>query len=704
MSKCKSKYKPIESIFRLITIISILLNVNGFAASLENLSPEEQHPKAGYIISKLLPRYHYEHTEVTDKISAKQLEQYIEILDPNKSYFLNSDIREFSHYRHELDDALKNGQLEPAYLIFNRFKTRVHERIVYALDLLSKEFNFTEDERFQPDRTDARWPEDAAELDDLWRKRLKNEALEQKLRKKNEAEIDSILTRRYTNFERRIDEYDAEDVFQLFMTALAQSYDPHSAYLSPITSDNFGIEMSLSFQGIGASLVQDDVYTKVHSIIPGGPADRGKQLNPNDRIIGVAQGESGQMLDVIGMRLDDVVQKIRGKKGTLVRLQIIPADAISNDETKVISIIRDKVVLKDREAKSDTVKVEHDGTEYTIGVITIPTFYADYKDQRLHPSTYKSTSNDVKRLIEELKSAGMDGLIIDLRNNGGGFLQEAILLSGLFIETGPVVQVKKTNGSVDVERDTDPDVVYDGPLAVIVNRFSASASEIFAAAIQDYDRGVVLGSQTFGKGTVQTLLNLNQFMPRAPEKLGQLKITISKFYRIAGGSTQHLGVIPDIIFPSVQNEMEIGENTEKNALPWDQIQSTNFQNLGKVKPYLNQLLERSHQRTAKNPEFTYIEQDLELYKENQDRNSLSLNEAVRQQERSEQEANRFERENQRRTAKGLPPLAKDEEIKDRMPQPDAVLIEARFVLADLIQLSSLNDGRPVAKDLRKDLR
>ena len=680
----------------MIILLAVLVSI-GYVASLEKLNPETQHATIGKRVTYLLPKYHYTHKVVDDRISAKLLELYIKALDPNRSYFLASDIKAFSKFRHQLDEALKDGELEPAFSIFNIFKQRVYQRIEFINRRLKEDFDFAIDEYYQMNRKDTSWPKGELELNEVWRKRLKNEALELKLNDKSKSDIDSILIKRYHNFERRIDEYNSEDVFQLFLTALSQSYDPHSSYLSPITSDNFGIQMTLSFQGIGASLVQEDVYTKVHSIIPGGPADRSKQLKANDKIIGVAQGEEGEMVDVVGMRLDDVVQKIRGKKGTVVRLQIIPADVGLNGPTKIISLVRDKIVLKEREAKSDTIKLEHEGQEYTIGVISIPTFYADYKAQSAHPSDYKSTSHDVRRLIEDLKSAGIDGLIIDLRNNGGGFLQEAINLTGLFIEKGPVVQVKKTNGKIEIAQDIDVSIAYDGPLAVLVNRLSASASEIFAAAIQDYDRGIVLGTQTFGKGTVQTLLNLGSFKTGPQKKPAQLKITISKFYRIAGGTTQHQGVIPDIIFPSVHAEMDIGENNEENALPWDQIRPIKFENQGRVAAFLTQLSKKSKQRTELNPEFRYIIEDIGIFKHKKERNLFSLNETIRKKEREQQDQRRLERLNQRRIAMGLKPLKKDEKDDNEISRPDALLDETERVLADFIQLTAASNAESVVK-------
>ncbi|MGH7455872.1 MAG: S41 family peptidase, partial [bacterium] len=423
---------------------------------------------------------------------------------------------------------------------------RSDERLANVSKLLEKEFDFTVAENYQPDRENVRWAARPDELDELWRKRMKNEALELKLAGKDWTSISSTLDKRYTNFRRRIEQLDAEDVFQFFMNALSEYYDPHTNYMSPISAENFNIGMSLSLEDIGALLNTEDEYTKVVEIVAGGPADRSKQLWASDKIVGVAQGDDGKMVDVIGMRLDDVVQMIRGKKETVVRLEIIPAGSPAGSPTKIIRLVRDKVVRQEAAAKSDTLEIMQDGQKHKIGVITIPTFYSDFEGRQRGDDNYKSTTRDVRRLLAELKGAQVEGILIDLRRNGGGSLQEAIELTGLFIKDGPVVQVRNSDGEVDQHRDPDPGIVYDGPLTVLVDRVSASASEIFAAAIQDYKRGVVLGAQTYGKGTVQNLLDLNRVIRSNDAKYGQLKVTMAKFYRINGGTTQHRGVIPDL--------------------------------------------------------------------------------------------------------------------------------------------------------------
>jgi carboxyl-terminal processing protease len=649
------------------------------------LEPERQHPMVAKLVVKLLEKEHYQKYSVTDSISEKQYTHYLTILDHNKSFFLVSDVDRFDRFRFQLDDYMNSGNVDPAYYIFNTFVERVDQRVKYLEKILEKPFDFTMNEFYEPDRETAPWAQSAEELDEIWRKRLKYEALSLKLADKDWDSIAATLTKRYSNFQKRIVEYSAEDVFQIFMTSLAESFDPHSGYMSPFDSDNFGIRMSLSFQGIGAQLSSEDDYTKVVEIIPGGPAALGGELKPNDKIVGVGQGDDGEIVDVIGMRLDDVVLKIRGQKNTVVRLEIIPAEALSGNPTQIIRIVRDEVILTEREAKSDTVEMDFNGHAAKLGVIKIPSFYADYESRQQGVRDYRSTTNDVRKLIQDLKAAGVQGIVIDLRQNTGGFLQEAISLTGLFIQTGPVVQVRRPNGIVEVESDNEADIEYDGPLVVLVDRFSASASEIFAAAIQDYKRGVVVGSQTFGKGTVQTLVRLNNYLPYYKGKLGQVRVTMAKFYRIAGGSTQHTGVIPDIGFPSIYNEMDIGESKELNALLWDEINSATFAETNDVNPYLVDLKEKSRNRILLNAEFNYLLQDIEEFKIEKDKKTISLNENVRRAEREQREADDLKRLNERRVARGLKPLAQSEKEPDsERLELDPWLEESQRVLVDFI--------------------
>lgn len=698
--------RPLLWTIRLVCFLSLLVNV----VNASDLTPQKQHPLVARVLASLLTQYHYNHPALNDSASSELLDGYVQTLDYNRLYFLVGDIKTFEKYRFVLDDSLNKGNVGPAFKIFNLFKQRSETRFAYVNKLLEKEFDYTANESFQPDREHVAWAARSEELDDLWRKRLKGEALDLKLAGKAWPEIASTLNKRYENFRKRIEQLDAEDVFQYYMNALSESYDPHTNYMSPSSSQDFNINMSLSLEGIGARLNSEGDYTIVVDIVPGGPADRSKQLNPNDKIIGVAQGDSGKWVDAIGMRVDDVVQMIRGKKETVVRLQIIPAGTPVGSPSKIVRLVRDKIVIKDREAKSDTVEIVHEGRKFKLGVIAIPTFYSDLEGRQRGDDNYKSTTRDVRRLLAELKGAGVDGVLIDLRRNGGGSLQEAIELTGLFIKDGPVVQVKSFNGNIEQQRDPDPGIAYDGPLAVLVDRVSASASEIFAAAIQDYKRGVVLGGQTYGKGTVQNLVDLNrlpalsQFMIAGNEQFGQgkvtfgqVKVTVAKFYRINGGTTQHRGVTPDIAFPSIYDHSDYGESTEKHALSWDQIATARFTPEDRVSKYLPNLRVKSQKRMTGNIEFRYLAEDIAHLKQERSENLVSLQEVQRKNEREQLEAQRLSRVNERRKAKGLAPLKKGDAIPRDDNAPDVLREESLQVLADLAAVSNKDY---VAKSLK----
>ncbi len=653
--------------------------------TLSIVEPAKYYSTVDEWISTILSRYHYRKVNLNDSLSSVILDRYLKTLDYNRVYFLQSDIEEFNKFRFKLDDDIKSGDLQPAYDIFNRFKQRIVERTEYANKLLDKEFDFTKDEKFLIKREDAPWPKNAEEQNEIWRKKTKNDALSYILTGKDWKTASSNLKKRYESFQKNVLQYKSEDIFQLFMNSYTEALDPHTNYLSPITSDNFKIDMSLSLEGIGAQLQQDDDYTKVHELIPGGPAYKSKLLHQDDKIIGVAQGDSGEMVDVIGWRITDVVQLIRGPKGSTVRLQILEAEDGANALPKEIKIVRDKVKLEEQSAKSDIIDIKNNNQNYKLGVITIPKFYVDFDAEQKGVKDYKSTTRDVRKLLVGLKKDKVDGIIIDLRNNGGGALNEAIDLTGLFIKDGPVVQVKNADGKIDEGDDPDPSIVYDGPLAVLVNRFSASASEIFTGAIQDYGRGIIVGNQTYGKGTVQNLIDLNRVIPGQKEKLGQLKLTIAKYYRINGGSTQNKGVIPDIEFPSAYDSKEFGESSEPSALPWDQIQPTSYSKFSNLSDVIPVLLKKHEERFNKSPEYDYLMEDIEEYKEAHDKQFVSLSEAVRKKEKDDLEEKRFERENARRKLQGLTLLKKGEKPTDNSSKDDPILDETGQVLADLIQ-------------------
>lgn len=647
------------------------------------LTPDKFHAKVDQIVTTLLTRYHYKKVDLNDSLSSVIFDNYFKALDYNRIYFLKSDLDKYEAYRYSLDDFIKQGNLKVPFDIFTTYKSRMHSRIDFVINRLEEEFDYSIEESFEPKRKDAEWVTNDAELNDIWRKRLKNDALNKKLKKEDWEKTSETLMNRYKRFHKIILQYHEEDVFQLYMNAFSSAIDPHTSYFSPITSENFDISMSLTLEGIGASLMSKDDYTTIARIIPAGPAAKSEDLFENDRIVAVAQGDEGEMVDIVGWRLDDVIKLIRGKKGTVVRLAILRADATLDMPTEELILVRDKIKLEEQAASSKVIKVEEEGAVFQLGVIDIPAFYIDFEAQRKGDPEYKSTTRDVKKLIAELEKENIDGIIIDLRNNGGGSLQEAVELTGLFIKEGPVVQVKSSNGKIEVDEDPNKELFSDKPLAVLINRYSASASEIFAGAIQDYGRGIVIGEQSFGKGTVQNLIDLNRFMPTKDNELGKLKITIAKFYRITGSSTQKLGVIPEVEFPAIPRD-EFGEASRPSALKWDQIATTNFTKYGDLSPYFPTLLKKHKLRIADNLEFFYLNEDIADYNTRKEKNKYSLNKDVRQQERDENEARKDKREKERIEKENLVIYEKGEVKKENLRVDDPLLEETGFILADLI--------------------
>ena len=651
----------------------------------EDLAPVARHEKIGQLVTEFIQKSHYRHASVDDELSSKVLDRYIESLDSNRMYLLESDVQAFEQYRYELDDMVRSEPLDPVFNMFEVYRTRVRERLEFALQQLESEPDFTVEESYEFDREKLPWATTSEELDEIWRKRVKNDALSLALAEKEWPEIQEVLDKRYTRFLKRMDQVKSDDVFETFMNAFAHTLDPHSSYLSPRNSEEYRIQMSLSYFGIGASLQIEDDYVMVINIIPGGPASIDGSLQPKDKITAVAQGEDGEMVDVIGWRLDDVVQLIRGPADTTVKLQVMPAGALPGAEEKVISLVRNQVKLEEQAAKSEVITIPRDGRDWSIGVIEVPSFYRDYRALSNGDKDYTSTTKDVKRLIAELEEQGIDGLIIDLRDNGGGHLTEATALSGLFIDNGPVVQLRNSNGRISRLDDPDPvpRVAYTGPLAVLVNRYSASASEIFAAAIQDYARGVIIGQQTFGKGTVQNLYSLDQYVRRPDDEgLGQLTLTIGKYYRVTGESTQHRGVDPDISLPSHIDTTVVGESVRDSALPWDTIRTTEFRGGEPLDSTINSLTASHIERSKDDPDFQYLLDGIRDVEEARARTTVSLNIETRKQEREENMAKRLERENARRAALQLEPLASVEEM-EVLEGPDVHLDQAAAIITDL---------------------
>ncbi|QSR35950.1 tail-specific protease [Marinobacterium iners] len=674
-----------------LTLVTALTLTLGIAPAQANLAPEPIHTQTMLDVVTSLQQGHYNRIDIDDQLSEAVLDQYLATLDPERSHFLASDIQQFEQWRHLLDDQILQGETEAAFEIFNRYQERRLQRLNYMISTLEDESNtwdFNRDDVLEGDRSEAEWIKTDAELQQLWRKQLKSSLLSLKLADKTTEEAQEVLLRRYQNQKQRTDQAKSDDVFESFVNALTHEFDPHTQYFSPQGSENFQINMSLSLEGIGAVLQSENDQTKVVRLVPAGPADKTGQLKPADIIVGVGQGEDGAIEDVVGMRLDDVVSKIRGPKGTLVRLEVIPADAVDRQARKVIRIERNKVKLEEQAARKRVLELNRDGKEFKLGVIEIPTFYIDFEALQKGDPDYKSTTRDVEKLIHELREEKIDGLIVDLRNNGGGSLREANELVGLFIQRGPTVQIRDASGRVDILGDFDPKVAWDGPMAVIVNRLSASASEIFAGAIQDYNRGILIGNRTFGKGTVQTL---------QPIEHGQVKLTHAKFYRISGDSTQHRGVEPDIHLPSLYTVEDIGESALDKALPWDQVRPVRHGRFPSLSPFMQQLLERHQARTEADPDFIFMRKQVEHLEKQKKITHITLNQDTLQQERETNENWLLSVENERRAGLGLPPvktlaevddtLPKDEQGRPINPESEAILAESGEVLLDLIDLT-----------------
>jgi carboxyl-terminal processing protease len=601
------------------------------------LKPAPAQAEAALWASRVLARYHYKALPLDDAMSEKIFDNYFKALDSEKLYFTQGDVDQFAPMRTKLDDAINNGNLTLPFAIYNLYQQRFNERMQYARDLLKGKFDFTVDESLQLDREKAPWTRNEDEVRDLWRKRVKNDWLRLKLAGKDEKAIRETLDKRYENYQNRLKKLNNEDVFQMFMNAYATSIEPHTNYLGPRSAENFDIAMRLSLEGIGAVLQQRDDYTLVREIVPGGPAALSNKLKVGDRIVGVAQG-TGPFTDVLGWRIDDVVQLVRGEKDSTVRLDVIPADAGPDGKHVSISLVRKKISMEEQSAKKSIIEVKDNGVKRRIGVISLPTFYLDFEARRRGDKDFKSATRDVQRILGELKKDKVDNVLIDLRNNGGGSLIEAVELTGLFIDKGPVVQQRSAENRVEVENDTNAGLAWDGPIGVLINRGSASASEIFAAAIQDYGRGIVIGEPSFGKGTVQTLINLDRFSPSDKVKYGELKMTIAQFFRINGGTTQLRGVNPDIKLPVTSDVENFGESSYDNALPWVQIKPANYAPAGDLKELVGPLQKRHEARVSKDKDFQYLEEDIaEALKLRKD-NLISLNEAVRRKERDAQDA------------------------------------------------------------------
>ncbi|MFC3561681.1 carboxy terminal-processing peptidase [Pedobacter jamesrossensis] len=676
-----------------------------------NVKPDEQQQLVIKEVVNLIESYNYKKLEINDSISSLILDKYIKSLDQGKNYFLASDIKEFEKYRYTLDDDFKNGDLSGPFFIYNVYAKRLNEYFSYSLAQIKNKFDFNQTDSYTYDREKMPWAASSTALNDTWKKRVKYELINLNLAGTAQAKNVETLTKRYQNLQSQTAKTNNQDVFQILMDAFTESIDPHTNYFNPVNAVAFNEDMSRSFEGIGARLQLENEVVKISEIIAGGPAFKDKQLAPGDKIIAVAQGD-GEFVDVVGWRLDATVAKIKGAKGTKVRLKVIPSGKEMSSKPVIISLVRDKIVLEETSAKKKVKTINQNGKEYKMGIITLPAFYADFKAANAGDKNYKSTTRDVRKLIDSLKTFDkVDAIVMDLRGNGGGSLVEAISLTGLFIDRGPVVQVKDLRNKIEVDEDENSGVAWEGPFGVMVDRLSASASEIFAGAIQDYGRGIIMGSQTYGKGTVQSSIDLNKLVnpsmlqrmaslitknkttgtapsatTAADINLGQINLTMAKFYRVAGSSTQHKGVTPDVVFPSVYPMDKIGEDTEPSALPWDVIPSSNFKavaNLTAVKP---NLIKNSEQRIANSLDFKYLKEDIAEMKKRDAEVSVTLNEAKLKAEREAQEVKSLARVNELRAARGLPAIKKGDKLT-KQDAFDFIEDESLHVMGDFMQQS-----------------
>jgi carboxyl-terminal processing protease len=663
------------------------------------LAPSMEQAQTAYLSAQLLGRYHYKAQPLDDAMSEKIFDRYLKSLDPERLFFTQGDVDSFADARTRLDDAIQTGNLAIPFAMFQRYEQRAVERLSAAREVLKQGFDFTQKESYPYARDKAPWPRDDAEARDLWRKRAKNDWLRLKLAGKDDKAIRETLGKRYDNYLARTQRNKSDDVFQIFMNAYAMSIEPHTNYLGRSASDDFDISMRLSLMGIGAVLQERDEYITIRELVPGGPAAKSGKLAVGDRIVGVGQAE-GAVADVVGSRVDEVVKLIRGAKDTKVLLDVLPADAGPDGKHKLVSLVRDKIKLEEQAAKKTVIKLGEGAAARKVGVITLPTFYEDFEGRRRGDKEFRSASRDVVRLIDELKKEKVEGLLIDLRNNGGGSLREAVELTGLFIDKGPVVQQRRPDGKIGVESDENAGVAWDGPMAVLINRGSASASEIFAAALQDYGRAPIIGEPSFGKGTVQTLINLDEVAKNDKPKFGDLKMTVAQFFRINGGTTQLKGVTPDIRFPSVADPDSYGESSYDNALPWIQIDAASFKPAGNLKDVVPALQSRHQARIGKDKGFQLLLEDVAEIRRLRETKLISLNEAERRKEKDTQEARLKAREKGDSKDKlaamrddglqsGERSLAADLAVeKARKDVKDVLLDEAARIVADEADLAS----------------
>ena len=686
-------------------------------AGSNDLQPDAQQSIVCQYIATLISDHNYKKVPLNDSISEVVYNRYVKALDENHNYLLASDLKDFDKYKDALDDDLKNGNLADIFYMFNVYQKRYNDRIKYSLAQLDKNFNFNSNETFTFDRDSLPYAASEDEMNKNWTERVKYDLLNLKLADPDLAKDKETLRKRYESLLSQSNKLNNQDVFQIFMDAFTNAIDPHTNYFNPANAANFNIEMSRSLEGIGATLQSKDEYVTISSIVPGGPADKSKQLSPEDRIVGVAQGKTGEFQNIIGWRIENAIALIRGTKGTVVRLEVLSKGSGTSSRPKVIELVREKIILQDQSAKKEIRTYNSNGKIVKIGIISVPAFYIDYNDYKSGNPNYKSTTRDVKLILDTLKHDNVDGVIIDLRENGGGSLMEAIDLGGLFIKSGPIVQVRDGRDQIEVDNDEDPSISYAGPMAVLVDRFSASASEIFAGAMQDYGRALIIGTQTYGKGTVQNAIDLDRVIKPSvlselmakmngkndkavstgsQSKLGQLNLTIAKFYRISGNSTQHKGVTPDVRFPSIIPLDKYGEDTEPSALPFDIIAKSDYTKVGDFTAVVPQLNKLHDQRMSNSNSYKYLMQDIAEFTKRENEKSVTLNEQQLKKERDIDEAKAFERENDKRIALGFKPLKKGE-TRPKNEDLDFLKIEAGQILTDYINLDGKYTSVPVSQ-------
>jgi len=675
-----------------------------------DITPDQKQSIVTRLVAEMLANNNYKKIPLNDSLSAVIYGRYMKTLDSEHNYLTADDVKDFDQYKTKLDDDIKAGDLSDVFYMFNVYQKRYMERIKYSITQLDKDYDFTKNETFTYDRSNQPFMASVDDLNGLWSKRVKYDLLNLKLASPDMAKNKETLRKRYENQLKNANKLTNQDVFQIFMDAFTNAVDPHTNYFTPFNASQFNMDMSRSLEGIGATLASENDYVTIKTIVAGGPAFKSHEVNVDDRITAVAQGVDGEFTDIVGWRIDEAISLIRGHKGTVVKLKLLPKGAKVSDKPKIVEITREKIILEDRSAKEEIKTYNTNGRITRIGVITIPDFYMDFAEYRNGNPNYKSVTRDVKLILDTLKSKNVDGVIIDLRDNGGGSLPEAISLTGLFIKSGPVVQVRDARNRVDVEEDEDPAVAYSGPLAIMVDRFSASASEIFAGAIQDYGRGIIIGTQTYGKGTVQNERDLDQELePSIKEKImallnkdkdvkipdgsgnqsvfGQLNLTIAKFYRINGTSTQHKGVTPDIKFPSLIPLDKYGEDTEPSALPYDVIAKSNYTKAGDLSMAIPKLNKLFTERMANNTGYKYLTNSLEEFRKRDAEKSVSLNEEQLKKQRDADDAKTLEGQNMVRTALGLPTLKKGQ-AKPKSEDLDFIKQASGQVLTDYILMDN----------------